>query len=67
MFRIAARSLFLLTLAGTAATAHAAEECGFLPLAEVDRTLTEFAPWHTMVGGAVGHCTFLSDETAPPN
>ncbi|GEM_PF-3108392 len=67
MFRIAARSLFLLTLAGTAATAHAAEECGFLPLAEVDQTLTEFAPWHTMVGGAVGHCTFLSDETAPPN
>ncbi len=67
MFRIAAGSVFLLTLAGAAATAHAAEECGFLPLAEVDQVLAEFAPWHTMVGGAVGHCTFLSDETAPPN
>ncbi len=67
MFRIAARSLFLLTLAGTAATVHAAEECGFLATPEVDRSFAEFAPWHTLVGGAVGHCTFLSDESAPPN
>lgn len=67
MFRIAARSLLLSALAGTVITAHAAEECGFLPTSEVDSTFAEFAPWHTMVGGAVGHCTFLSDERAPPN
>lgn len=67
MFRTAVRSLLLLSLAGTAATVHAAEECGFLPTSEVDAAFPEFAPWHTMVGGAVGHCTFLSDESAPPN
>ena len=66
MLRIAVRSLLVLSLAG-AATAHAAEECGFLPTSDVDAAFPEFAPWHTMVGGAVGHCTFLSDEGAPPN
>lgn len=67
MRRIAVRPLFLLLLAAAASSAHAAEDCGFLPTAEVDRAFAEFAPWHTMVGGAVGHCTFLSDEEAPPN
>lgn len=66
MLRIAVRSLLVLSLAG-AATAHAAEECGFLPTSDVDAAFPEFAPWHTMVGGAVGHCTFLSDEGAAPN
>lgn len=67
MFRTAARALFLLSLAGTAAPADAAEACGFLPTADLDTAFPEFAPWRTMVGGAVGHCTFLSDERAPPN
>lgn len=67
MFRTAARVLLLLSLAGTAATAHSAQECGFLPTSEVDAAFPDSAPWHTMVGGAVGHCTFLSDASAPVN
>lgn len=37
----------------------AAEECGWLPTAEVDAALPAFAPWSVMVGGAAGSCKFL--------
>lgn len=68
MPRFVVRALSLLVLAGgSIATAQAAEDCGWLATSEVDKAFAEFAPWHTMVGGAVGHCTFLSDERAPPN
>jgi len=67
MFRIALRSLLALVFATVAAAAHAAQPCGFLPVSEVDQTFPEFAPWQTMVGGAIGHCTFTSDERKPPN
>ncbi|MCL2310370.1 MAG: hypothetical protein FWC42_08900 [Proteobacteria bacterium] len=66
MFRIVTRLLFLLTLAGVVVTAHAAEECGLLPTSEVDQTFAEFAPWRTMVGGAVGSCKFLSNPHLEP-
>ncbi|WP_068634593.1 hypothetical protein [Thauera butanivorans] len=67
MRRFPFRPLLPLILAIAATTAHAAEDCGFLPTSEVDEAFAEFAPWHTMVGGAVGHCTFLSDKRSPPN
>jgi len=67
MFRTALRSLPALAFAAVAAAAHAAEPCGFLPVSEIDQTFAEFAPWQTMVGGAVGHCTFTSDSRQPPN
>ena len=37
----------------------AAEECGWLPTADVDAALPAFAPWSVMVGGAAGSCKFL--------
>ena len=37
----------------------AAEECGWLPTADVDAALPDFAPWRVMTGGAAGSCTFL--------
>ncbi|MCL2871812.1 MAG: hypothetical protein FWF41_02340 [Betaproteobacteria bacterium] len=71
MFRITLRLLihFVFAAAVVVATTavHAAQECGFLPTSEVDQAFAEFAPWHTEVGGAVGHCLFLSNEGAPPN
>jgi hypothetical protein len=67
MRRFPLLSLLALILAIAATTVHAAEDCGFLPISKVEETLAEFAPWHTMVGGAVGRCTFLSGKRAQPN
>ena len=61
------RSLFALLLAVVGVGAQAAEDCGFLPTTMVNEAFAEFAPWSTVVGGAVGHCSFASDESAPPN
>ncbi len=62
------RSLFALLLAVVGLVgAHAAEDCGFLPTTAVNEAFAEFAPWSTLVGGAVGHCSFVSDEGAPSN
>ncbi len=63
----AIRHLLPLLLAAIAAPGFAAEDCGFISSAELDAAFGEFAPWHTMVGGAVGHCSFASDESRPPN
>jgi hypothetical protein len=64
MCRFPLHSLLALILAIAATTVHAAEDCGFLPTAKVNETFAEFAPWRTMVGGAVGNCTFLSEGSA---
>lgn len=61
------RSLLLLVFAISTAAAHAEQACGILPPAEVDRAFAEFAPWRAEVGGAVGHCVFLSNARAAPN
>jgi hypothetical protein len=61
------RALLALILAVAATTGLAAEDCGFLPTSRVDETFAEGAPWRTMVGGAIGRCAFLSNESAPPN
>lgn len=37
----------------------AAEECAWLPVAQVAKALPEFAPWETMSGGQVGSCHFM--------
>ncbi|MDR2688807.1 MAG: hypothetical protein LBB76_03515 [Azoarcus sp.] len=58
------RSLFALILVAATTTAYAAEDCGFLPASRVDEAFAEFAPWHTRVGGTVGHCVFLSSKHA---
>jgi hypothetical protein len=67
MCRFPLHSSLALILAIAATSVQAAEDCGFLPTSKVNETFAEFAPWRTMVGGAVGHCTFLSDERALPN
>jgi hypothetical protein len=67
MFRFPLHASLALILTVAATTVHAAEDCGFLPTSKVDETFAEFAPWHTMVGGAIGHCTFLSNKRALTN
>lgn len=39
--------------------ALAAEECAWLPLAQVAKALPDFGPWETMSGGEVGSCHFM--------
>lgn len=67
MPRIPLRPLLPLILALTTTAAHAAQDCDFLPTAELDKAFAEFAPWQPMVGGAVGHCTFRSNHRAAPS
>ena len=67
MFRIAARSLFLLTSLARRRPRTPPRSAGSSRSPKLtDQTLTEFAPGNNeMVGGAVGHCTFLSDRNGP--
>ena len=44
----------------------AAEDCGWLPTADVGAALPAFAPWSVMVGGTAGSCKFVS-RGGPPN
>jgi len=60
-------ALLLLLLIMSCHQAWAAEECGWLPAARLDKAFPDMAPWSTMTGGKVGACKFLSDSTRPPN
>ncbi|WP_028605785.1 hypothetical protein [Ottowia thiooxydans] len=67
MRRFTLHSLLALCLATGAVGAHAAEDCGFLPTEMVEEAFAKFVPWRTLVGGAVGHCSFASNARAAPN
>lgn len=44
--------------------ALAAEECAWLPVAQVAKALPTLGPWETMSGGEVGSCHFMGRSTA---
>lgn len=59
-YRLAA---FILIAFSQGLVANAAEECEWLEKSKVDQAFPEYAPWQTMVGGAVGSCKFTSNPT----
>jgi hypothetical protein len=61
------RTVALLGLLALAQGATAAEECGWLSNAAVDKAFPAYAPWSTMVGGTAGACQFLGSSRKGAN
>jgi hypothetical protein len=59
------RLVFLVCLS-VSFSAGAAENCEWLPVAQVSKALPSYAPWRTIGGGKVGSCQFQGSARGAP-